>query len=233
MSEAFSPLYFNKTLLHKSSERSSLFSGPGWNSSPLEAKNPGVFHGSSTTFQVVVVVVQLFSHVWFFAIPWTAAHQASLSFTISQSLLKFMSIESVMSSNQLILCRPLLLPPSVFPSIRVYSSESVLHIRWPKHWSSASASVLPMNIQDWFSLGWTGWISLQSKRLSRVFFNTTVQKHQFFRCSAFFIVQLSHPYITNGKNLESGKDWGWRSRQQRMKWLDNITDSMDMNLSKL
>ena len=111
---------------------------------------------------------------------WTAAHQASLSITNSQSLFKHMSIESVMPSNHLILCCPLLLPPSIFPSIRIFSNESVLHIRWPNIGVSASASALPMNIQDWFPLGLTGLISLQSKRLSRVFSNTTVQKHQFF-----------------------------------------------------
>ena len=118
--------------------------------------------------------------VWPFATQWTAADQASLSVTNSQSLLKLMSIESVMPSNHLILCHLLLLLPSVFPSIRVFSNESVLHIRWPKYGVSASGSVLPVNIQDRFPLGWTGWISLQSKGLSRVFSNTTVQKHQFF-----------------------------------------------------
>ena len=107
--------------------------------------------------------------------PWTAARQASLSITNSQSLLKLMSIELVMPSNHLILCHPLLLPPSVFPSIRVFSTESVLHIRWPKYWSfSFSASVLPANIQDCLPLGLTGLISLESKGLSRVFSNTTV-----------------------------------------------------------
>ena len=111
--------------------------------------------------------------------PVDCSTSASLSFTISHSLLKLMSIESVMPSNHLILCGPLL-PPSIFSSIRVFSNESVLHIRWPKYWSSASALVLPMNIQDWFHLGWTGLISLQSKGLSRIFSNTTVQKHQFF-----------------------------------------------------
>ena len=88
-----------------------------------------------------------------------------------------------MPSNHLILCRPLLLLPSIFPSIRVFSTESVLHIRWPKFNASGGVSgltsVLPLNTQDWFPLGWTGWISLQSKGLSRVFSNTTVQKHQF------------------------------------------------------
>ena len=86
----------------------------------------------------------------------------------------------VMPSNHLILCHPLLLLPSIFPSIWVFSNESVLCIRWPKYCSSASASVLPMNIQDWFPLGWTDRTSLQSKGLSRVFSNTTVQNHQFF-----------------------------------------------------
>ena len=112
--------------------------------------------------------------------PWTTAHQASLSITNSQSLLKLMSIETVMPSNHFILCCPLLLLLSIFPSTKVFSNESVLCIRWPKIGVSASTSVLLMSIQDWFPLGWTGWISLQSKGLSRVFSNTTVQKHQFF-----------------------------------------------------
>ena len=100
------------------------------------------------------------SCVWLFATPWTAACQASLSFTISRSLLKLMSIKSVMSSSHLILCHPLCLLLSIFPSIRVFSNESVLCNRWPKYWSSASVSVLPVNIQDWFPLGLTGLISL-------------------------------------------------------------------------
>ena len=101
-------------------------------------------------------------------------------FTNSRSLPKLMSIESVMPSNHLILCRPLLLLPSILPSIRVFSNESALHIRWPKYWSFSFNISLPMNTQDWSLLGWTGWISLLSKGLSRVFSNTTVQKHQFF-----------------------------------------------------
>ena len=124
--------------------------------------------------------VQLLSHVRLFVTPWTAARQASLSITNPWSLLKLMSIESVMPSNHLILYRPLLLPPSIFPSIGVFSNESVLHIRWKSIGILALASVLPMNIQDWSPLGWTGWISLQSERLSRIFFYITVQKHQFF-----------------------------------------------------
>ena len=116
--------------------------------------------------------VQSFSHVWLFVTPWTAACQASLSITNPQSLPKLMSIESVMPSNYLILCCPLFLLPSIFPSIKVFSNTFI--------GISASASGLPKNIQDWFPLGWTGWISLQSKGLSRVFYTTTVQKHQFF-----------------------------------------------------
>ena len=124
--------------------------------------------------------VQSLSCVRLFATPWTAAIQASLSITNSRSPPKPMSIESVMPFNHLILCCPHLLPPSIFPSIRVFSNESVLCISWPKYWSFSVRSVLPMNIQDWFPLGWTGRISLLSKGLSRVFSNTTVQKHQFF-----------------------------------------------------
>ena len=124
--------------------------------------------------------VQSLSHVQLFVTPWTAACQASLYITNSQSLLKLMPIESVMPSNHLTLCHPALLPPSIFPSIRVFSNESAFASGGQSIGVSVSASVLPMNIQDWFPLGWSDWISLQSKGLSRVFSNTTVQKHQFF-----------------------------------------------------
>ena len=124
--------------------------------------------------------VQLLSHLQLFVTPWTAALQASLSITNLRSLLKPLSIEAVMPSNHLNLRHPLLLPPSIFPSTRVLSNESVLCITVQSIGVSASASVLPMNIQDLFPLEWTDWISLQSKGLSRVFSNTTVQKHQFF-----------------------------------------------------
>ena len=110
----------------------------------------------------VVVMVQSLCLVWLLETPWTAARQASLSFTISWSLLKLMSIESVMPSNHFILCHPLLLP-SIFPTIRVFSSESAFPIRWSKYQSFSFNTILPMNIQGWFSLGLTGWISLQSK----------------------------------------------------------------------
>ena len=207
------------------------------------------------TVYLLFFVVQLLSCVWLFVTPWTAAYQASWSFTVPHTWFKLLSIELVMPSNHIIFCHPLFLLPSIFPSIRIFSSESVLCIRWPKYWSfnfiispsneysglhaarlhcssptpgacsnscpsswwchptistsvfpfsscfqsfpasgsfpmrqffasggqsmgvSASASVLPMNIQDWFPLGLTSLISLQSKRISRVFSNTTVQKH--------------------------------------------------------
>ena len=128
--------------------------------------------------------VQSLGSVKLFVTPCTAARQASLTIINSRSLLKLMSFESVMPANHLILCCPLLLLPSIFPSIRIFSNESLLCISWWKYWSfsfinTEYSSVLPMNIQDWFPLGWTGEISLQSKGLSRVFSNTTVQKHQF------------------------------------------------------
>ena len=123
--------------------------------------------------------VQSLSRFRLFASPWTAAHHASLFISNSQSSPKTMSIESVRPSKHLILCRPLLLLPAIFPSIRVFSNESTLCIRGPNYGVSASASVLPMNIQNWFPLGWTGWISLQSKRILRLFSNTTLQKYQF------------------------------------------------------
>ena len=119
-----------------------------------------------------MIVVQLLSCVRLFVTPWTAARQAALSPTTSQSLLKLMSIESVMPSSHLILCHPLFFLPSIFPSIGVFSNESALPIRCPKYWRF-SFSISP-------SSEYSGPISLQSRGLSRLFFNTTVQKHQFF-----------------------------------------------------
>ena len=135
-------------------------------------------HGKNQ--QIIISSVQSFSHVQLFVTPWIAARQASLSFTNSQSLLKLMSIESVMPSDHLILCCPLLLLPSILLSIRVFSNKSALLIRWPKYWSF-SFSISPFNEysgllsfrMDWFDL-------LTVQELSRVFSNTTVQKHQFF-----------------------------------------------------
>ena len=124
--------------------------------------------------------VQSLSRVRLFATPWIAARQASLSITNSRSSLRLMSVESVMPSSHLILCRPLLLLPSIPPSIRVFSMSQLFASGGHSTGVSASTSILPMNTQDWSLLGWTSWISLQSKGLSRVFSNTTVRKHQFF-----------------------------------------------------
>ena len=122
--------------------------------------------------------VQSLSRVQLFATPWIAARQASLSITNSWRSLKLTSIKSVMPSSHLILCHLLLLPP-ILPSIRVFSNESTLHMRWPKYWSFSFSIIPSKENQDWSPLEWTGWISLQSKGLSRVFSTTTVQKHQF------------------------------------------------------
>ena len=118
------------------------------------------------------------------------ARQVSLSFTISRSLLKVMSIESVMPSNPLILCHPLLFPPSIFRSIRVLSNELALCIRWPKDWSFSFSW---MSIQGWFPLGLTGLISLLSRELSRVFSSTPIQKHQFFGAQLLYGPTLTWP----------------------------------------
>ena len=137
------------------------------------------FHGFKHS-EMYFSSVQSLSYVRFYETPWTVARQASLSIPNSQSLHKLMSIELVMPSNRLILHSLLPLLPSILPSIRVFYNESVLCIWWPSIGISALASVLPMNIQGWFPLGWTAWISLLPKGLSRVFSNTTVQKLQFF-----------------------------------------------------
>ena len=140
-------------------------------------------HGSDRwvdLFSVQFSPVQLLSRIRLFMTPWTATRQASLSITNSRSSPKIMSIESVMPFNHLILCHLLLLLPSIFPSIRVFSNVSARQSGGQSIGVSASTSVLPLNTQDLSPLGWTGWISLQSKGLSRVFSNTTIQKHPFF-----------------------------------------------------
>ena len=128
----------------------------------------------------VFISVHSLSHVWLFVAPWSAAHKTSLSITSSWSLLKLMSIESLMPSNHLILCHPLLLLASIFPSIPVFSNESALHIRWRKYWIFSLNISLFNEHSGLMSLGWTGWISLQSNGFSRIFSTTTDQKNQFF-----------------------------------------------------
>ena len=145
--------------------------------------------------------VHSFSHVQLFVTPWTAACQASLSITNSQSPPKPMSIESMMPSNHLILCRPLLLLPSIFPSIRVFSNESALHIRWPKYWSFSS------NISPYDE--YSGLISFRTDRFDLLAVQGTLKsllqyhssKASILWFSAFFILQLSHPYMTTGKAI--------------------------------
>ena len=135
-----------------------------------------------------------------FLMPWTAALQAALSITNSRSLLKPMSIESVMPSNHLIVCHPLLLPPSIFPSIRVFSNESVLPIRWPKY-LSFSFNISPSNEHPGlisFRMDWLGLLAVQGTLRSLLQHRSS--KASILWCSAFFIVQLSHPYMTTGKN---------------------------------
>ena len=132
---------------------------------------------------------------------WTAASRASLSITTSQSLLKLMSIEWVMPSSHLILCLPLLLPPSIFPSIWVFSNESVLHIRWPKYWSF-SFSINPSNEYSGlisFRMNWLNLLAIQGILKSLLQHHSS--KASIFQCSSFFTVQLSHPYMTTGKTI--------------------------------
>ena len=145
--------------------------------------------------------VQSLSRVQLFATPWTAACQASLSITNSQSLLKLMSIASVMPSNYLILCHPLLLPPSIFPSIRVFSNELALCIRWPKYWSF-SFNISPSNEYSGlisFRMDWLNLLAVKGTLKSLLQHHSS--KASFLQCSAFFIVQLSHLYMTIGKTI--------------------------------
>ena len=145
--------------------------------------------------------VQSLSRVQLFVTPWTAARQASLSITNSWSLPKLMSIESVMPSNHFILCCPLLLPPSIFPSIRVFSNESVLHIRWPKFWSF-SLNISPSNEHPGlisFRMDWLDLFAVQGTLKNLLQHHSS--KTSIIWCSAFFIVQLSLPYMTAGKTI--------------------------------
>ena len=156
--------------------------------------------------------VQSLSHVWLFVTAWTTARQASLSISNSQSPPKPMSIESVMPSNYFILCRPLLLLPLSFPASGSFQRSQLFASGGPSIGVSALTSVLPMNTQDWSPLGQTGWISLQSKWLSRVFSNTTVQKHQFFGA------QLSSQSNSHIHTWPLEKPWPWLDGPVLTKW---------------
>ena len=150
---------------------------------------------------ISLIAVQLLSRVPLSATPWTAARHASLSFTTSWSLLKLISLKSVMPSNHLILCHPLLLLPLIFPSIRVFSNESALHIRWPKYWSF-SFSISPSNKYSGLISLRTHWFDLFAVQGT---LKSLLQHHSskasVLQCSVFFMVQLSHPYMTIGKTI--------------------------------
>ena len=143
-----------------------------------------------------IAAVQSLSHVQLFATPWTAACQASLSFIISQSLPKVMSIESVMPSNHLIFCCPLLFLPSIFPSIRIFTNESALHIRWPKYWSFSISPSFRTN----FLYNWLVWLPCWSRDSQE---SSPAPQFKSINSSALnlFMVQLSHPYMTTGKTI--------------------------------
>ena len=158
---------------------------------------------NTITLRFVVSVVQSLSRVQLFATPWTAARQAPLSFTVSRSLLKIMSIESVMPSNHLILCCPFLLP-SIFPSIRLFSNELAFCIRWPKYWSF-SFSISPCNEYSGeisFRIDWFDLLEVQGTLKSLLQCHNS--KASVLWCPAFFTVQLSHPYMTIGKTIGEG-----------------------------
>ena len=145
--------------------------------------------------------IQSLSLVRLFVTPWTAAHQASLSITNSQSSPRLISIESVMPSNQLILCHPLLFLPSVFPSIRIFSSGSLLHVRWPKYWSFSFSISLSNEHSGLisFRMDWLDLLAVQGTLKSLLQHHSS--KASVLHCSAFFIDQLSHPYMTTGKTI--------------------------------
>ena len=157
-------------------------------------------YSSSLVAQIVkkATSVQLLSCVWLFVTPWTAVQQASLSITSSWSLLRLMSIKMVMPSNHLILCRPLLLP-SIFPSIRVYLNESVLHIRWPKYCSFSSSPSNEYSALISFRIDWLDLLAVQETLKSLLQHHSS--KASILQPSAFFIIQLSHPYTTTGKTI--------------------------------
>ena len=145
--------------------------------------------------------VQSLSHVYLFATPWTAESQASLTITNSRSPHKPISIESMLPSNYLILCHPFLLLPSIFPSIRVFWNESVFHIRWPKYWSF-SFSIIPSNehpVLISFRMDWLDLLAVQGTLKSLL--QNHSSKASILQCSAFFTVQLSHPYMTTEKTI--------------------------------
>ena len=192
--------------------------------SPGSPALAGGFFQTETPGKLIITLqlssVQSLSHVWLFATPQAAACQASLSITNSQNLLNLMSIESVMPSNHLILCHPLLLLPSIFPSIRVFSNESVLRIRWPEYWSF-SFNISPFKEHSGlisFRMDWLDLLTVQGTLKSLLQRHSS--KASILLCSAFFIiVQLSHPYVTTGKTIALTR---WNSVEKVMSLLFNM-----------
>ena len=181
--------------------------------------SPYLKPGSLRTDSLPFSSVQSLSCIQLFATPWTAARQASLSITDSRGLLKLMSIESVMPSNHLIFCHPLLLLPSIFPSIRVFSNESVLPSRWPKYWSF-SLSISPSNEYPGlisFRMDWLDLLAIQGTLKSLLQHHSS--KASILKCSAFFIVQHSYPYMTTGKAIALS---GWTFVGKVMSLLFNM-----------
>ena len=180
-------------------------------------------HFFTVLFNIQSLLLQSLSHVQLFATPWTSARQASLSITNSRGPAKPMSIQSVMPSNHLILCHPLLLLPSIFPSIRVFSNESVLRIRWPKYWS-LSLNISPSNQHPGlisFRMDWLDLLAVQGTLKSHLQHHSS--KTSILRRSACFIVQLSHPYMNTGKTIAL----------TRRTFLDKVISLLYNMLSKL
>ena len=184
-----------------------------------------MYGSSERSNEIVVVAVQMLSCVQLIVTPLTEVHKASLAFTISWSLLKPMSIKSAMPSNHIIFCRPLLLPPSIFPSIRVFSSESVLRIRWPKYWSF-SFSISPSNEYSGLisiRIDWMYLLAVQGPLHSLLQHHSS--KTSILQCSAFFTVQLSHPYMTTGKTIALTR---WTFVDKVMSLLFNILSAKSL-----
>ena len=166
---------------------------------PITSKDQLAFLTIITQYSKLKSSVPSFSHVWIFGTPLTAPHQVSLAITNTRSLLKLMSIELVMPSNHLILCHPLLLPPSILPNIRVFSNRSVLRIRWPEYWSFSFSPSNEYSRLISFRIDWFDLLAVQGTLKSCLQHHSS--KASILQCLAFFIVQLSHPYITTGKTI--------------------------------
>ena len=178
---------------------SNIFFSPSPRIMEIKTKTNGTYLNSKAFAQQRKESVQSLSHLRLFVTPWTAAHQASLSITNSWGLLKLMSIALVIPSNYLILCCPLLLLPSTFSSIRVFSNELILHIRWPKYWSFSISPSNEYSQLTSFKMDWLDLLAVQRTLKSLLQHHSS--KASILQCSAFFTVQLSHPNMTTGKTI--------------------------------